>query len=296
MAGSALTPIAPPRLSLILPLIAGKKAWAERSVERLLAARFSGLPKIEILALDDGTREEIGEYLKQIFSEAVRSEELRIIPLDRTGDLGKIKNTGATMAQGKILAFLHPDELWRANDLARAVQGMRDRSVRWSFQKTDILEGVTPLEALALKRLPLWKGSLLVDRALWDETGRLPEGYTGFPLPTTLPGEAVREWLIRALAADGHQAALLSSDAIEEWHAPGPPPIPEILLPLKKMEPFLNGISVLKASRSIPLKTWGTWTGQFAERYLREVAQPQARKLLTQLSDRISRTLKKRVP
>ena len=269
------TPPDPPRASIIVPVLTGKKAWAERAIERLLAARFHGLPKIEIIAVDDGTREETGDYLKSIFSEAVRTQELHIAVVDRSGDLGALKNYGAKIAQGKTLIFLHPGELWEAPGLVRALENARQSDLQFAFKNA--IQNETTFDALTLKRRPIWKGSLVVDRSLWDQVGGFSEGYTGFPAPTRIPGEAVSEFLIRAvpIAVD---CKLLAPATLAEWLSPGPPPIAEIVFPTEKLDPVLRGISLLRVGSKIPGRIWQDW----GARLTRKTTQTLSEKLTQQ--------------
>ena len=190
------------RLSVILPL-RGNRARAELGVRSLLEQ--ADPIGTEIIAVDDDPDGSTIDYLKGVFPEAVRELRLRFHACSRrTGDWGWIKNEGAQVAQGAYLSFLHPEETWQSGGLARVEPLLYGNDLILASDSPEVGDpAATSSAGDGILRLlesgrPV-KSSLLIRRALWDEIGGFPEGYSGLPFPQKLPGDENYELWLRAL-------------------------------------------------------------------------------------------------
>ena len=97
-------------VSVIIPAYNREKT-IRRAVDSALAQTY---PSIEIIVVDDGSRDHTAEILLEY------GEKLRLIR-QKNGGASSARNTGIRAAQGEIIAFLDSDDAWLPHKISRQV-------------------------------------------------------------------------------------------------------------------------------------------------------------------------------
>ena len=256
------------RLSVIIPL-RGSRGRAELAVRSLIEQNDP--IGIEIIAVDDDPDGSTNDYLKEVYYDAVREQRLRLVTRQRrTGDWGLLKNEGAQVAQGAYLSFLHPEETWRStglksiepllygNDLILASDFTQGEDPSTQSSASTAGDGILKL----LEAGKPVKSSLIIRRALWDEIGGYPEGYSGLPFPRKLPGDENYELWLKALIR------LLKTERRERFawvpnHYIVTAPdslLPSLVPGFDQLQTFKKLISFGKLAPKLPKQYWA-WMG-----------------------------------
>lgn len=184
-------------VSVIIPLY-NKESTVVRAIQSILGG--SVLPD-EIVVVDDGSTD---DSLKALAT--VRSPLLRVISQKNKG-AAAARNTGIREASGELIAFLDADDVWLPDFLQTVLALKQDfpnaglygtayavcqDGETISVSLPDIpphpWKGVLDnLFALFLSRTPFNSDTVLIPRAVFDETGFFMEGET--------IGEDVQMWL-----------------------------------------------------------------------------------------------------
>lgn len=110
------------KVSVIIPFYAYAE-WLEEAVESVLAQSFRDY---EIIVINDGSKEEIGPFLK-------RYGENVIYEYKENGGPSSARNRGIELATGTYVAFLDSDDLWRPDKLKIQVEQMEAAHAQWSY-------------------------------------------------------------------------------------------------------------------------------------------------------------------
>ena len=99
-----------PLVSVIIPTFnrLGFLKEAVESVEKQSCRDF------ELIIVDDGSTDGTGGYLESLTAKYIR--------LEHTGFPGRVRNAGAKAADGKYLAFLDSDDLWKPEKLNKQIE------------------------------------------------------------------------------------------------------------------------------------------------------------------------------
>lgn len=211
----------------------------------------------EVVVADDGSFDGTADHLESIFSDEVRSGRVKVERLSRCSDPAQNRNRGAERAQGAFLAFLDPEYRWLPGRLAAIAPALRRAelvlSVKgFSSETSDWLRAF-------LQANPALTSTAVVRRALFEEAGRFPEGYTGAFLPRRVPGQAEYELWLRCLLrlrARG-DARLGKFKVLAESHVSYDPIYPPVKLPFSdRVERLRESLSLARLVREVPPSYW----------------------------------------
>ena len=119
-----------PLVSVVIA-VRDSERFIESSVRSALAQTYSPL---EIVVVDDGSRDRTGEIL-----ERMRDPRMRVL---RTAGIGsaRAKNLGMRETTGRYLAFLDADDLWERNKVATHVSVMESSDVDVTFSRSRLID------------------------------------------------------------------------------------------------------------------------------------------------------------
>ncbi|MEZ4735636.1 MAG: glycosyltransferase family A protein [Caldilineaceae bacterium] len=170
----------PPLLSVIIPVYNG----AEFLAEALATVRAQAYTPLEVIVIDDGSTDQTAQVIQ------TWGADLRYVYQQNQGPAAA-RNTGLTLAQGELIAFLDADDLWPTDKLTQQVAALTadaTTGVVWGTTQIspyDAAERAFP--PLAPKWLPLL-GSMVCRQAIFHQAGLFE--------PTLRFGEDI-DWLIR---------------------------------------------------------------------------------------------------
>ncbi len=150
----------------------------------LESVRAQTYPYYELIVVDDGTDD--GIDIPPLLWGARRS---RLIRLDINWGVSKARNTGASAAQGPLLAFLDSDDRWHKEKLEKQVAWLRDNPSYRIVQSREIWirKGVRvnpprthvkkqgDIFAQSLERCMVTPSSVMLQKSLFDEVGGFNE-------------------------------------------------------------------------------------------------------------------------
>lgn len=108
-----------PVVSVILPT-RDRSGSLPGAVESVLAQTH---PSIELIVVDDGSRDGTGRYLDEV---AASDRRLRAIRLDEPRGAAAARNVGIAEARGAYVAFQDDDTRWEPGKLERQLQALDD--------------------------------------------------------------------------------------------------------------------------------------------------------------------------
>jgi glycosyltransferase involved in cell wall biosynthesis len=199
--------MAGPLVSVIIPVY-NRPRLVQEAAESVLAQTFGDL---ELILVDDGSTDETPTVLAELAAQAPhRAADTRVpaagepagrITVHRIahdGHPGAVRNRGAELAQGRYLAFLDADDLWRPQKLARqlalhedSTPGVSDpgsRTPRLSHTREQWIrngrevsqKGIDHARAGwifedALKKCTIGPSTVMMERALFEKHGGFRE-------------------------------------------------------------------------------------------------------------------------
>lgn len=129
-----------PLVSVIIPTF-NREDWLRKCLNALQCQKLSR-QKYEVIVCDDGSTDKTNELVKTF-------PMVRYIQLTHSGSPGKVRNTGAKKALGKILAFTDDDCIPSKNWLNNALKYFKDQEVIGVEGLTKIsMERTSPLTIL----------------------------------------------------------------------------------------------------------------------------------------------------
>lgn len=134
-----------PKVSVIIPVY-GAERFIAKTLQSVINQTYSN---IEILIIDDETRDKSIEICKQF-----TDERIKIISQKNRG-LAGARNTGIRNAQGEYLAFIDADDLWRPDKLEKHVTHLNSNpNIGISFSRSLFIdENDNPLGIYQMSKL-----------------------------------------------------------------------------------------------------------------------------------------------
>ncbi|WP_051979066.1 glycosyltransferase family 2 protein [Edaphobacter aggregans] len=123
-----------PLCSIIIPAY-NAEVWLERT---LLSAAKQNYPNLEIIVIDDGSKDDTRKLAESI---SAVDERFRVVSIPN-GGVANARNVGIREARGKYVAFLDADDLWHPDKIRLQVESMQEP-----------LDGALPAASYALARL-----------------------------------------------------------------------------------------------------------------------------------------------
>jgi glycosyltransferase involved in cell wall biosynthesis len=157
--------------------------------EALESVRRQSDERWELVVVDDGSTDGTAAALA-----ALDEPRLRVIRLEHSGNVARVRNAGLAAARGAYVAFLDDDDRWMPAKLAVQLAGLRASGCRWGYTAFDrmdeqgrplhdprvapwrahhgwILEELLAVDAI----VPL--PTVMAERALLEEVGGFDEAF-----------------------------------------------------------------------------------------------------------------------
>lgn len=144
----------------------------------------------ELIVADDGSTDGSAEAV-----EALGDPRIRALRLPHGADEGRARNAGVAASSGEWVAFLDSDDLWMPHKLEVQFAASRAAGVRWSYAGAEMMDdngrpvpfragSSRPVSGRIVREVLTFEatvfiGTLMVERALFDEAGGFGEGLAG---------------------------------------------------------------------------------------------------------------------
>lgn len=174
-----------PSVSAVIPLYNRSNQVVE-AVASVLSQDGERSGVDELIVVDDGSTDGGTEAIGRLYTDESR---IRIVTIGHSGFPGFVRNRGAEVARGDLLAFLDSDDLWLTGkiDAQREIHrihpeiGLSHTRERWLrgdrevSQKSQrhLREG--DIFADALEKCIIGPSTVMMDRRLFEETGGFAE-------------------------------------------------------------------------------------------------------------------------
>jgi glycosyltransferase involved in cell wall biosynthesis len=171
-----------PHVSIIIPTY-NRAALLGEAIRSVQAQTIAGW---ELIIVDDGSTDDTQER-----TAALSDPRIRLIAAPHSGNLSRVRNLGAAEATGIWIAFLDSDDLWVPEKLALQLDALSRSGARWCYGAHGLIDGagrLKPLRAgsfaphagrilgnLLREETSAFIGTLLIERALFEETGGFDE-------------------------------------------------------------------------------------------------------------------------
>ncbi len=96
--------------------------------EAITSVREQTVSSWQLWVVDDGSDDRTVEVCR-----AIDDRRVRVVPLPHTGIVGHVRNEGVRRAEGRYLAFLDSDDLWRPAKLERQLEALESTGAEWSY-------------------------------------------------------------------------------------------------------------------------------------------------------------------
>lgn len=114
-----------PLVSVIIPVYNAEK-FIEQTIRSVLNQT---LQDFEIIVLNDGSNDSSGEIIQ-----CLQKEDKRIIYIPKTNSgVSDTRNAGISRANGKYIAFLDADDLWKPDNLEEKIKALEQSGRKWIF-------------------------------------------------------------------------------------------------------------------------------------------------------------------
>jgi glycosyltransferase involved in cell wall biosynthesis len=105
-----------PRVSIIMPTY----NRAELISDTINSIRNQTYTNWELIIIDDGSTDDTSQVV-----ERYKDDRILFLEGDRTGIVGRLKNTALQHTTGSLIAFIDSDDLWHASKLEKQVDALR---------------------------------------------------------------------------------------------------------------------------------------------------------------------------
>jgi glycosyltransferase involved in cell wall biosynthesis len=143
-------------------------------------------PAWELVVVDDGSTDGTAAWVRSL-----GDARISVVEGPRRAHVGRLRNAGVRAGSGTLVAFLDSDDAWLPGKLEAQVSAMRAAGARWCYGRYEVMDAEgrpAPRRAgefralsgpiardLLLDRADVFVGTLLVERALFDEAGGFSE-------------------------------------------------------------------------------------------------------------------------
>lgn len=122
----------------------------------------------ELLIADDGSTDETIDRLNRF-----ALPNFRVVRSAHCGHVGRLRNLGARVGSGELIAFLDSDDLWRPDKLEKQICALRNSDAGWSYTEYALFADDGDQIPLRSGKAPAISGHII--RALLnEETGVCP--------------------------------------------------------------------------------------------------------------------------
>lgn len=248
------------RLSIVVApekLSPFRKAFFEKTLQSLLT--MTDPVGLEVIAVDDSAGDELLEYLKSVFSDAVRSGKLTLVASEPSGDPAHLFNRGAESATGTYLAFMMAGDEWSSTHLQQVHSNLKGKQLLFCGAWTSRQGSPSDWTSLITQLQSVKRSSVVIRETLFHELGGFPEGYSGLILPKKIPGQIEFEFVLKAIQRLMETEQKSGFAVIPESGVRGNElqNLPPALAQLDKKAGELRGlVSLLRMGRKLPVSFW----------------------------------------
>ena len=147
-----------PLVSVIIPVYNAEK-YIEQTIRSVLEQT---LEDIEIIVLNDGSKDNSGNIIKRL-----QDEDKRIIYIPKSNSgVSDTRNTGIRQASGKYLAFLDADDIWKPENLEEKINALKQTGKKWVF--SDLENIYEEDNILFVKRVDFKPYNFIENLLLWE--------------------------------------------------------------------------------------------------------------------------------
>jgi glycosyltransferase involved in cell wall biosynthesis len=186
---AARAPLAPPdpdpAVTIVIP------TWNRADFVRQAVASVIGQTwrDWELIVVDDGSEDDTVARLQ-----AMADPRVRVLALEHSGNVARLRNLGVAAGSGALLAFLDSDDLWLPHKLERQIDALRTAGAGYcysSYAHVDAngrpvaqragafrADSGRILPALLREKTAAYIGTLLVERVLFESIGGFDESLT----------------------------------------------------------------------------------------------------------------------
>ena len=185
-------------VSVIIPVY-NRAQYLEEAITSVLRQTVAAT---EIIVVDDGSTETVADWVQSLGSN-IRYH------WQPNGGAAAARNTGITLAQGNLLAFIDSDDRWRSNKLELQLAALArepDLAMVFGHVQQFVSPDATQTARLIAETMPGYHvGTLLARRAVFEQVGLFETQWrvgefvswqakaTDLKLPMTLLPEVVME-------------------------------------------------------------------------------------------------------
>lgn len=180
-----------PIVSIITPVYNSEKL-IEKTIN---SVRNQSYTQFEMILVDDCSIDNSREIIKKI---AEIDHRIRYIRLDQNSGAAVARNTGIKAAEGRYIAFLDSDDMWKKEKLTRQISFMEKNNVAFTYTA---FETITEDGYLIQDRVnvpnKLNYTQLLKNTAIACSTVIIDRGHIGdFQMPSVRKGQDTATWLM----------------------------------------------------------------------------------------------------
>lgn len=170
-----------PLVSIVIPTY-NRSAFLRRAVESVVAQSYQNW---ELIVADDGSTDDTAGWVS-----GLADPRIRILPLDHSGNPGRVRNQALKDARGRFVAFLDSDDWWEQEKLSLQVAALLAHpACGWSYTSLRRVDEAgrdiamadsswIPEEGFVLDRLVSGNAIVITSTVMVDRT--LLESLNGF--------------------------------------------------------------------------------------------------------------------
>jgi glycosyltransferase involved in cell wall biosynthesis len=143
-------------------------------------------PAWELVIVDDGSTDGTAAWVRSL-----ADSRIRVLPVARSGHLGRLRNLGVRTGSGSLVAFLDSDDEWLPGKLEAQVPALCAAGARWCYGRYEVMDeegrparrragefsarsGRIAVD-IAGDRADVFIGTVLVERGLFEAVGGFSE-------------------------------------------------------------------------------------------------------------------------
>jgi glycosyltransferase involved in cell wall biosynthesis len=120
-------------VSIVIPTFNSEKFIAET----ILSIQSQTLTNWEVIVVDDGSSDKTVSILSKI---AQLDKRIRFFQLEKNSGAGIARNLGLSKANGRYIAFLDSDDLWKPTKLEKQIKFMTKNNLPFTFSFYDCID------------------------------------------------------------------------------------------------------------------------------------------------------------
>lgn len=120
-------------VSIITPVYNGE-AYIKETIESVQGQTYT---QWEMILIDDGSLDHTGEIIRDM---AAKDSRLRYYKNERNLGVADSRNRAIELAEGRYVAFLDSDDLWKSNKLKRQLEFMKEHNTAFSYTACEVID------------------------------------------------------------------------------------------------------------------------------------------------------------